>query len=401
MNILFLTIVRINDINERGIYTDLLREFWKNGHNITVISPAERRFMEETVFKEKDGVSYVRVKTLNIQKSNILEKSIGLFLIQSQFLKAIEKYCFRTKYDLVLYSTPPISFTKVIRRVKKRNNAYTYLLLKDIFPQNAIDLGMISRNGIIHRFFRHKEKKLFMLSDYIGAMSPANVRYLISNYPYLDSNKIEVCPNSMEIAPDLVVSEQKKFTRLKYNIPDDDTVFIYGGNLGKPQGIDFLLEVLKSNFNRNKTFFVIVGTGTEFSRVKSWFNKNNPANALLLLVMPKDKYDQLVKACDVGMIFLDKRFSIPNYPSRLLSYLEFKMPVIAATDPNTDVGKIAEENGYGLWSLSGDIEEINKNIDKLVGNRKLIRKMGESGYRFLKENYNVENSYRIIMDHFK
>jgi glycosyltransferase involved in cell wall biosynthesis len=101
------------------------------------------------------------------------------------------------------------------------------------------------------------------------------------------------------------------------------------------------------------------------------------------------------------MIFLDKRFTIPNYPSRLLSYLEYKMPVITATDPNTDIGRIAEENGYGYWSLSGDIEKINLNIKKLTQNPDLIREMGESGYCFLKGNYTVENSYKIIISHFE
>jgi len=37
------------------------------------------------------------------------------------------------------------------------------------------------------------------------------------------------------------------------------------------------------------------------------------------------------------MIFLDYRFQIPNFPSRLLSYMAAGMPVIVATDPNTDM----------------------------------------------------------------
>ena len=62
-----------------------------------------------------------------------------------------------------MYSTPPITFCRAVDYVKKRDNAQTYLLLKDIFPQNAVDIGMMSKQGIkgiLYKFFREKEKRL-------------------------------------------------------------------------------------------------------------------------------------------------------------------------------------------------------------------------------------------------
>ena len=112
------------------------------------------------------------------------------------------------------------------------------------------------------------------------------------------------------------------------------------------------------------------------------------------------EYDELVESCDVGLIFLDPRFTIPNYPSRLLSYLEYKMPVLMATDVNTDIGSIAEENGYGFWCENGDLEKFNLLLDKLASDPSLRNQMGENGYIFLEENYTVEKSYEIIMKHF-
>ncbi len=113
--------------------------------------------------------------------------------------------------------------------------------------------------------------------------------------------------------------------------------------------------------------------------------------------LPKAEYDELVRTCDVGLIFLDHRFLIPNYPSRLLCYLENKMPVICATDVNTDIGKIAEENGYGYWCESVKPEDFTALVDKvLTADRKT---MGERGYEFLKKNYLVEHTYNAIMRH--
>lgn len=400
MNVLFLTLFRISEINERNIYADQMRKFSDEGHKVYIVTPTERKFRERTALTVVDGISILKVKTLNIQQSSLIEKGLGTLLIGFNFTRAVTKYFQGVKFDLILYSTPPITLTRLIRRIKKRNNAATYLLLKDIFPQNAVDIGLIKKNGFLHRYFRRKEKKLYKVSDYIGTMSPANTRYLIKHNPDLVSSKVEVCPTSIEVIDNLIDAEEKEKIRLEYKIPPGATVFIYGGNLGKPQGIGFLLEVIESNCSQRGVFFVVAGSGTEYPAVKAWFDRRNPTNAVLLPNLPKEEYDRLVQSCDVGMIFLDRRFTIPNYPSRLLSYLEYKMPVIAATDPNTDVGLIARENEYGFWSLSGDLENMNRNIASLASNKDLQYRMGENGHKFLKANYTVDHTYKIIMRHF-
>jgi len=160
-----------------------------------------------------------------------------------------------------------------------------------------------------------------------------------------------------------------------------------------------LLDIIEANQANRNAFFIIVGSGTEFPKVKRRFDENKIKNSILIPEMPKSEYNQLLQSCDVGLILLDRRFTIPNYPSRLLSYLEYKLPVIAATDNATDIGRIAEENGYGLWSLSGDIEKTNQHISLLSNDSELRMKMGELGYKFLKENYTIDNSYDVIMKH--
>ena len=419
MNILFLTVSRIENIENRGIYTDLLRCFIKNGHKVHIVSPTERRFGKETQLIENSNHSILKVKTLNIQKTNIVEKGIGTILLEYQFEKAINKYYRDIKFDLILYSTPPITLTRIIEKIKKRDGARTYLLLKDIFPQNAVDIGMMSKSGLLYKTFRKKERKLYHLSDFIGCMSPANVEFVLKHNPEIDADTVEVCPNSVELETELPISDpikseptmtetivseptklNKSVLKEKYGIPSDSTVFIYGGNLGKPQGLDFLLDVLDSNRSKKDRYFLVVGSGTEYSKISKWFEDNKPNNAQLISALPKQEYDELVRWSDVGLIFLDPRFTIPNYPSRLLSYLEYKMPVLMATDVNTDIGSIAQENGYGLWCENGDLEKFNSILDTLAGDPNLRTRMGEKGYQYLVENYTVEKSYEIIMRHF-
>lgn len=405
MNVIFLTLVRISDIEERGIYQDLMRKFRNEGHQVYIVTPCERRLGLKTNLTESNGVHILNVKTLNIQKTNIVEKGIGTLLLESQYKKSIKKYLSDVKADLITYSTPPITFTNVVRYLKKENpNAISYLQLKDIFPQNAVDIGMMSKTGVkgmLYKFFRSKEKKLYSYSDYIGCMSPANVEFVLKQNPEIDSSRVEVAPNSIELIRKEMepgqVKAERDYIRSKYNLPTDKPIFIYGGNLGKPQGIDFLVKCLEANKRRTDCYFVVVGSGTHYKMISDWYDQNKDSNVKLLQSLPKADYDLLVKHCDVGLIFLDHRFTIPNYPSRLLSYLENKMPVLCATDPNTDMGRIAEENGFGYWCESNSVEAFTRILDKMIYSDRNV--MGEKGYEFLKKNYLVENTYKAIMRH--
>lgn len=395
MNILFLTLVEINSIEERGIYTDLLRKFRNEGHSITIVTPQERRKNISTNLQQKEGVSILQVKTLNIQKTNVIEKGIGTLAIEYQYLSAIKQYLSNQKFDLILYSTPPITLVKPIEYIKKRDNAYAYLLLKDIFPQNAIDLEMLKKGGFLHRFFEKKEKKLYQVSDTIGCMSQANVDFIIRHNPEIPKQKVEENPNSIEPRIFDFSEQEKNEIRRKYNLPIGKKILVYGGNLGKPQGIDFLLDTIISTKDEN-VFFLIVGNGTEYTRIKQWFKNQKPNNALLLQGLPKNDYDVLLASCDVGLIFLDKNFKIPNFPSRLLSYLEMKMPVITATDPNTDIGKVIEKAGCGYKVLWGDREQMQEKITKITQEDD-IKILSENAYQLLNEQYLVERSYNLVV----
>lgn len=441
MNVIFLTLVRISDIEERGIYHDLMRKFRDEGHQVYVLTPEERKqeswlSVRGSQLEESHGVQILRVKTLKIQKTNVVEKGIGTLLLEKQFKAAIKKHLSGIQFDLITYSTPPITFTNVVKYLKRNNpNAKTYLQLKDIFPQNAVDLRMLaaspqpSHEGkglkntvmtlakyLLYRYFRKKEVTLYKNSDYIGCMSPANVAFLLEHNPDIAPERVEVAPNSIDLNVNdslnddldpeqkrLKVQNERYYIRKKYGIPTNSPIFIYGGNLGKPQGIDYLIRCLDANKNRLDCYFVVVGNGTEYPRLEAWYNANLNHNdntcVKLMMGLPKEDYDLLVRSCDVGLIFLDHRFTIPNYPSRLLSYLEYKIPIICATDVNTDIGKIAEENGYGYWCESVKPEDFTALVDKMLKSDR--KKMGEKGYQFLKDNYLVEHTYDAIMKHLK
>jgi glycosyltransferase involved in cell wall biosynthesis len=403
MNILFLTLLDFNTIDERGIYTDLIREFVKHNHKVYIISPVEKRKKQSTILIDKGNYKILKLEIGNTQKTNIVEKGISTLTLESKFLKAVKYYFSTVKFDLVLYSTPPITLQKSVEYVKKRDNAKTYLLLKDIFPQNAVDLGLIQKTGIkrfLYYYFRAKEERLYEISDFIGCMSQANVSYLLQNNLKVPSGIVEICPNSIE--PLVINKDEKKIKeiRRKYGIPLNKTVFIYGGNLGKPQGIDFLIECLKANKLNEEVYFIIVGSGTEYKKLEAFFETQKPSNAQLFSHLPKIDYELLANSCDVGLIFLDARFTIPNFPSRLLSYMQASIPILAATDINTDLGEIIENGNFGFWCESGDIRDFNQKVHQLC-DINLRKQMGAKARKYLEDNYTAKHSYGIVMKHFK
>lgn len=393
MKILFLTMVQITSLNERGLYHDLINELIIRGHELSVVSPLERRLNKPTTFKKESKFNMLKVKTLNLTKSSIIEKGVGQMMVERQYLRAIKKHLKGIQFDLILYSTPPITFTKVIQYIKIRDNAYAYLLLKDIFPQNAVDMGFIKSKSLLHKYFEKKEKRLYKLSDTIGCMSEANKSYILKHNQEINVSKVEVNPNSIKPVFIDYSEPEKKAIRKKYNIPIDKRVFVYGGNLGVPQGIDFLIETI-ANVKEPEAYFLIVGSGTQYHKLKTWFSENDPKQATLLSGLLKDEYDKLLAACDIGMIFLDKRFTIPNFPSRLLSYLEMKKPVLAATDLNTDIGKTIEEAKCGYWVEAGNFEEMQQIIKKLCIED--LHAMGEKSWELLEREFLVQRSFKLI-----
>lgn len=385
-----------------SISLDLIHELTKMGHSVYAVGSNQRSTKKPTTLSEEAGCKVLRVKILNNKNTNIIEKGISNLMLPYQYIAAIKKYFADVKFDLVLYPTPPVTQVKTVEFIKKRDNAKSYLLLKDIFPQNAVDIGMMTKTGIksvIYKMFRKKEERLYAVSDYIGCMSEANKEYLIKHNPTLDPSKIHINPNSIEVQEVVKDEEKIKEIKAKYNIPENAVTFIYGGNLGRPQGIPFIIKCLKANAGKEDRFFVICGKGTEYPKLKAYVDSEKPSNVLLLNGLPKEEYELFVKAFDVGLIFLDHRFTIPNFPSRLLSYMQSSMPVLSCTDPNTDVGDVIVNGGFGWKCESNSVEEFTKAVDEAIGAN--LAEMGAKGLLCLKENYTAKRGAEIICEHIE
>ena len=391
-----------NSLEGSSVHLDVLKRLAQE-HTVYLVCKRERREGKPTELTYESGIHVLRVRTGNITKARTLEKGIATIMLERQFKRAIQKYFANVVFDLALYTTPPITFVGAVKYVKERDGAKTYLMLKDIFPQNAVDLGMIKTTGLqglLYRRFRRQEKELYRISDHIGCMSPANCQYVLRNNPELLLEKVELCPNITVVQDVSVDDATRRAIRAKYGVPQDAKVFVYGGNLGKPQDVPFIIECMRRQ-RESRAFFLIVGSGTEFARLERFANEDAPTNFKLLSHLPKDDYETLVAACDVGLIFLDHRFTIPNFPSRLLSYMKAKTPVFAVVDRNTDVGTTVLEGGFGWTCHSDDPDAFATLVRQIVETPdEEIRQMKAREFDFLKERYNPDVACNAILRHF-
>nr|BBE36395.1 glycosyltransferase [Erysipelothrix rhusiopathiae] len=403
MRVLFISLTSLESFEQEGIYSDLLREFISNSHDVTAITPDSQLNKNFKKIRSLDNeIIKIKVPQVSGIQSKIL-KGINTILFPHILWRQMIKTIDVKEFDLVIYPTPPISIEKIIKKIKKKNkNIHTFLLLKDIFPQNAVDLKYFAENSLVHKYFRKQEIRLYKLSDSIGCMSPANKDYLIEHNSFLAKRKVSLVPNSISnhrINSKLNI-EKKNKRKEKMGLPSNKKIIAYAGNLGKPQSIDFLIKNLENiDTNNSNVHFVFCGDGTEFMKLKKYCDSNSDLCSFFGKMSKQDS-DALIAISDYGLILLDSRFTIPNYPSRMLSYMKFGLPLIAFTDSNTDIKDYIQEKNIGIWRESCDLNlsEVIPFIENI--DNKTYNIFSNNASECLKNDFNTMDGYCTILNSF-
>ncbi|MGH1288386.1 glycosyltransferase family 4 protein [Bacillus toyonensis] len=398
MNILFLMIAFPDVEKTENLYTELAHEFKNHDHNVYVATILGDSDHTQTILRNEKGVNVLRISSGKLFNVNYIVKGINTVLLPYRFNQDIKKYFKDVKFDLVISPTPPITFLNTIKKLKKKHSCKSYLILRDIFPQNAKDLGLIN-NELLFSYFRRKEKKLYGISDHIGCMSQGNIDYIVKHNTDIKQEKLELLPNWRKVRENSLLP--KTNYRKQYGFNDDQIVLIFGGNIGLPQELDFLLELVECYKHREDIKFLIIGSGNRQESLKKMIVERELTNVILKDPVPSQEYDCLVRDCDIGLINLNRDFTIPNIPSKTLAYFEAEVPILASIDQNTDYGQVLNEARAGMWSITGDLESYKNNFEKLVCDKELRKSMGRNGRSYLIQNLGVNKAYKTIINHIK
>lgn len=402
MKILFLSLADFDSLNVSNIYTDVISELVSDGHFVSVISPMEKRNWREVDLIRGNNYTILKPQIGNISDTPFIEKGFSIFGFKKQIVNCIKKNI--SSIDLMVAAVPPLTVDSVIKFVKKRYDAKSYLLLKDIWPDSLLDLNIrpFFLKKMAFLILRKIEKRLYKTSDFIGCLSKANVDYLLKRNKYLDPYKVHVNPNSIRSTKIEQIS-QNDIDSIKdvYLLPKNKKIFVYGGTLGVGQGINHIIDCLNATKNMF-CHFIICGNGVGYDKLKTFCSTNHIYNVTLLHKLPYEEYKKILEVADVGLLFLRYTAKTPNIPSRLLSYMNFALPVLSCTDPVTDLPLIISEGSFG-WSCLSDNPVVFANlVGKIISYpRDILKNMGINGKNYLEKNFVSTISKNIILDSFK
>jgi len=393
MKILFLILDFPSGNEESNMYTDLVEEFRDNGHTVTIMAP-DNSYSGTYLHKEK-GINVLRVRTMHILGvRNLAIKGLGLALLPYQYKRAYKQFLRKESFEWIIMPTPPITLIDFVIYLKRKFGFKFYLILRDIHPQSAASIGLIN-NRITYNYLAKRAAKAYKIANFIGCMSQGNIDFIASNYQEIDKSKLVLLMNWQKY------SEQKNNLvnlREKYRL-NDKYIALFGGNIGLGQKVENITKLARHYKGNPSIVFLIIGKGVKKNHLKGMAMKENLNNIKFVDFMPRNEYLDFIRTADVGLISINEHYKVPTCPSKAVSYMSLKVPILAIINPNNDYGSLIENAGAGFWAIGGDDKRIFELFDRIFNDKSLRGKMGENGYKYYLENLTSEHAYNNIMTH--
>lgn len=369
---------------------DLALEFIRQGHTVTIGCPDDSLTipcMVETV----DSLTVLRVRTGQIKGAARWLRGINEARLSHTFWKRGGQY-FRTHpHDLVVFYSPTIFFGGLVARLKRLWNCSSYLILRDIFPQWAVDAGVL-RKGLAWWFFRQTEFAQYRAADVIGVQSPANLDYF-RDLPQTRGMVLDVLYNWTTLDEGAV--PQTSY-RTQWGL-QDKIVFFYGGNIGVAQDLGNILRLAGSLKSEPRIRFLLVGEGSEFAKLQSQVDREGLTNVQLKPAVEQREYLGMLAEFDVGLISLDRNLRTQNLPGKMLGYMYHSLPMLASVNPGNDLQSLLETQEAGLASQNGDNAQLRAHTLQLANDPELRRRLGQNGRKLLESTFSVEQAARQIV----
>ena len=189
--------------------------------------------------------------------------------------------------------------------------------------------------------------------------------------------------------------EEEDFSelRIKYNL-EGKFLVLFGGNLGLGQCVENIADLACHYLKNDNIRFVVIGKGVKKDALQQMAKEQNLTNMIFMDFMPRADYLKFVKSADLGLISIHGNNAAPTCPSKAVSYMSLKIPILALINKDNDYGQILEEKaGAGYWAVASDKEKVYGLFDKIYGDVQLRKEMGENGYKFFCEYLTTDKVY--------
>lgn len=392
MKILFLFCYLTSLERNNGLFVQLINEFAKHGHHVCVSTKGQG--ISKTQVIKENGIDVLRIKSHDF--TGVLSNVKKAVAYQEYALKQryyTKKYFKEEKFDLIISHSLPPELAYIVGGLKFHYKCPFYLIQSDYTWQDAVGFGYFTEKNPVARYYQFWEKQMIKMADYIGCPTKGNFSFIKSYYPFVSDNKFNLLPfwlNDLHVTPDV---ELKKEMCL-----DNKFVVVYGGSIGIAQRVDHIIELADACEDNKEIVFLILGKGPLLPEIKEMAKKRNLQNVVFKDFLPQEQYLRFLAACDVGLISLNEKTAIPNFPSKALSYLNMKVPILAALDYVTDFGEYLTEHEAGLWAHSDKPEELKKKLLEYYYDSELRYRVRENGYKLYKSELTTEKAYETIIN---
>lgn len=370
---------------------DLALELSRRGHHAVVVTPSSSIPRNLQISRE-DGVTVARVKTARIKGANRVYRALSEVRLSSRIWRAAGSFLRQNPRDLILFYSPTIFFGEIVRKLKNLWRCPAYLILRDIFPDWAVDAGVI-RRGLIYHFFRRIAVAQYRIADVIAVQSPANLQHFARAFPR-EKFELKVLFNWTDLKAELAHTNHRD--RLGLN---DKVVFLYGGNMGVAQDMDNILRLAARLLPRQDIRILLVGDGSEMPRLLRTIERDRLTNVQIVPGLSQEDYLSLVSEFDVGLISLDARLKTQNIPGKLMSYLHWGLPVLASINVGNDLFELLHQSQAGLCIPNGDDEQLYRAALQLVDDVNLRNSMKINARRLLEQRFSVGSAVDHIFEH--
>jgi glycosyltransferase involved in cell wall biosynthesis len=360
---------------------DLSMGFARKGHDITMILP-DSNISKPWLVEYYHGVKVYRIKSPRSKEINFVSRAIGEFLMPFYLIKNLKKSPINIeRFDGIAWYSPSIFFGPLIKYLKKRNNCKSYLIIRDIFPQWTLDIG-IMKKGLVYYFFNRVADYQYAIADIIGVQTPGNLKFF-ENEKKFNKKNIEVLQNWLDLTETPLAGRK---------------IFVYAGNMGIAQSTVMLIELAKA-FKENETIgFMFIGRGTELNLLKNIAKKYSLTNTLFYDEIDPDEIPNLYSQCVAGIVSLDEKHKSHNIPGKFLTYMRSGLPVLAVINPGNDLEKIIKKEAVGQICTSHSKENIFESCITLLDQIEKDPKISDRCNKLFQREFNVERAVDQIVN---
>lgn len=332
---------------------DLSREFVRQGHAITVMLPTVG-LSRPWLIEDFHGVQVLRLKAPRTKDIGYVRRTINEFLMPFVMLLNLRKSPLAdVRWDGVVWYSPTIFLGPLANSLKKASACRSYLILRDIFPEWAVDMGLLGR-GLPYRFFKAVEHYQYSVANVIGVQTSANLPYF-DQWAKQDGRSVEVLQNWLADAPDTGCS-----ISVADSVLAGRKIFVYAGNMGVAQGMDVLIFLAERVRDRRDIGFLFVGRGRDAERLRADVKARGLDNVLFHDEIDPSEISGLYAQCHVGIVALDPRHKTHNIPGKFLSYMQSGLPVLASINPGNDLEGMIQREGIGRVCTDQSVETLQR-----------------------------------------